>query len=141
MPGTAYPPVQMAGEEDDVIVVDCRGNMQTGCLGGMLMTALATKGCAGLVVDGCVRDLPEAMELGPNATKPYPPRFYRVNIAFKSDVFLPRQAKDRHGETVAGLLRLNEPQAGRTTFLCLSEVERHTTPDTTRCTPGRSTSL
>ena len=67
--------MQMAGEEDDVIVVDCRGNMQTGCLGGMLMTALATKGCAGLVVDGCVRDLPEAMELGPNATNPYPPRF------------------------------------------------------------------
>ena len=46
--------------EDEVLVVDCRGNMQTGCLGGMLMTALATNGAAGLVVDGCVRDLPEA---------------------------------------------------------------------------------
>ena len=49
--------------EDEVLVVDCRGNMQTGCLGGMLMTALATNGAAGLVVDGCVRDLPEAIGL------------------------------------------------------------------------------
>ena len=56
--------MQMASGRDDVVVVDCRGNMQTGCLGGMLMTALATKDCAGLVVDGCVRDLPEAMKLG-----------------------------------------------------------------------------
>jgi regulator of RNase E activity RraA len=66
--------------------------MQTGCLGGMLMTALATKGCAGLVVDGCVRDLPEAMELGPNATNL--PQFLSCKIAFKSDTFLPSQAEE-----------------------------------------------
>ena len=55
----------IGAQEDDVLVVDCRGNMQTGCLGGMLMTALRTNGAAGLVVDGCVRDLPEAIDLSP----------------------------------------------------------------------------
>ena len=65
----AHPPARgrrsgvMETGEDEVLVVDCRGNMQTGCLGGMLMTALATNGAAGLVVDGCVRDLPEAIGL------------------------------------------------------------------------------
>ena len=47
-----------------VLVVDARANMQTGCLGDMLMTALHAKGAAGLVVDGCVRDTPHAKNLG-----------------------------------------------------------------------------
>lgn len=47
-----------------VLVVDARGNMQTGCLGDMLMTAIHAKGAAGLVVDGCVRDTPHAKKLG-----------------------------------------------------------------------------
>jgi len=54
----------IATQKGDVLVVDARGNMETGCLGGMLMTAIHAKGARGLVVDGCVRDTPEARELG-----------------------------------------------------------------------------
>ena len=54
----------IAVQEGDVLLVDARGNMQTGCLGEMLMTAIYVKGAKGLVVDGCVRDTPHARELG-----------------------------------------------------------------------------
>ena len=54
----------IATQAGDVLVVDCRGNLQTGCLGGMLMTAIQAKGAQGLIVDGCIRDLPEARQLG-----------------------------------------------------------------------------
>jgi len=54
----------MAVQEGDVLVVDARGNMQTGCLGDMLMTAISAKDANGLVVDGCVRDTPHAKKLG-----------------------------------------------------------------------------
>ncbi len=54
----------IAIQDGDVLVVDARGNMQTGCLGEMLMTAIHAKGARGLVVDGCVRDLPLAREIG-----------------------------------------------------------------------------
>ena len=54
----------IAVQEGDVLVVDCRANMQTGCLGDMLMTSIHAKGAKGLVVDGCVRDLPDARKLG-----------------------------------------------------------------------------
>lgn len=50
--------------EGDVLVVDARGNMRTGCLGDMLMTSIHAKGAKGLVVDGCVRDTPHAKKLG-----------------------------------------------------------------------------
>jgi len=54
----------IATQEGDVLVVDARGNMQTGCLGDMLMTSIHAKGAKGLVVDGCVRDTPHAKKLG-----------------------------------------------------------------------------
>ena len=54
----------IAVQDGDVLVVDARGNMQTGCLGDMLMTAIHAKGAKGLVVDGCVRDTPNAKKLG-----------------------------------------------------------------------------
>lgn len=54
----------IAVQDGDVLVVDCRGNTQTGCLGDMLMTSLHAKGGKGLVVDGCVRDTPHAKKLG-----------------------------------------------------------------------------
>ena len=54
----------IATQDGDVLVVDARGNMQTGCLGAMLMTSIHAKGTRGLVVDGCIRDLPAARELG-----------------------------------------------------------------------------
>jgi regulator of RNase E activity RraA len=54
----------IASQAGDVLVVDARANTQTGCLGDMLMTALHAKGVSGLVVDGCVRDTPDAKQLG-----------------------------------------------------------------------------
>jgi regulator of RNase E activity RraA len=54
----------IAVQAGDVLVVDARGNLQTGCLGEMLMTAIHAKGARGLVVDGCIRDLPQARHLG-----------------------------------------------------------------------------
>jgi len=51
-------------QNGDVLVVDARGNMQTGCLGEMLMTGIHAKGAKGLVVDGCVRDFPGAKSIG-----------------------------------------------------------------------------
>lgn len=54
----------MAVQDGDVLVVDARANLQTGCLGDMLMTSIKAKGGRGLVVDGCVRDTPHAKKLG-----------------------------------------------------------------------------
>jgi regulator of RNase E activity RraA len=51
-------------QDGDVLVVDARANMESGCLGEMLMTAIQAKGARGLVVDGCIRDMPQARELG-----------------------------------------------------------------------------
>ena len=54
----------IASGDGDVLVVDCRGNLQTGCLGEMLMTGIHAKGTKGLVVDGCIRDMPYAKDIG-----------------------------------------------------------------------------
>lgn len=50
--------------DGDVLVIDARGNMEAGCLGEMLLTALKAKGARGVVVDGCIRDMPQAREMG-----------------------------------------------------------------------------
>jgi regulator of RNase E activity RraA len=54
----------MSIQEGDVLVVDARGNMQTGCLGEMLMTGVQARGGRGVVVDGCLRDTTEGKQLG-----------------------------------------------------------------------------
>ena len=54
----------IAVQAGEVLVVDARGNMETGCLGDMMMTGIHAKGVKGLVVDGCVRDTPHAKKLG-----------------------------------------------------------------------------
>ena len=54
----------ISAQEGDVLVVDARANLQTGCLGEMLMTGIHAKGVKGLVVDGCVRDTPLAKQIG-----------------------------------------------------------------------------
>ena len=54
----------ISAQEGDVLVVDARANMETGCLGEMLMTGIHAKGVRGLVVDGCVRDMPQARQIG-----------------------------------------------------------------------------
>jgi regulator of RNase E activity RraA len=47
----------------DVIVVDARGDLTSGVFGEMMLTYFMGKGGLGAVVDGCVRDWPEARDL------------------------------------------------------------------------------
>jgi regulator of RNase E activity RraA len=54
----------MAVQEDDVLVVDARSSMQTGCLGEMLMTGVHARGGRGVIVDGCLRDTARGKQLG-----------------------------------------------------------------------------
>jgi regulator of RNase E activity RraA len=48
----------------DVVVVDARGDMRSGCFGNMMLTYLKGKGGVGVVIDGCIRDFPIAKTLG-----------------------------------------------------------------------------
>ena len=47
----------------DMVVVDARGDMASGVFGEMMLTYLHGRGGAGVVIDGCLRDLPEALKL------------------------------------------------------------------------------
>ncbi len=48
----------------DVVVVDARGDLRSGVFGNMMLTYLKGKRGAGVVVDGCIRDLPLAKTMG-----------------------------------------------------------------------------
>lgn len=47
----------------DVVVVDARGDMRSGIFGEMMLTYFLGKGGLGVVVDGCLRDYPNAKHL------------------------------------------------------------------------------
>src|SRR3954462_1200022 len=47
----------------DIVVVDARGDMTAGVFGEMMMTYFKGRGGAGIVIDGCVRDFPEAKKI------------------------------------------------------------------------------
>ena len=47
----------------DIVVVDARGDMTAGIFGEMMMTYFQGKGGVGIVIDGCIRDFPEAKKL------------------------------------------------------------------------------
>jgi len=47
----------------DIVVVDARGDMRSGVFGEMMLTYFVGRGGAGVVIDGCIRDLPEAKKL------------------------------------------------------------------------------
>jgi regulator of RNase E activity RraA len=49
-------------QDGDVIVVDARGSMDSGVFGNMMLTYFVGAGGIGAVVDGCIRDFPEAPE-------------------------------------------------------------------------------
>jgi regulator of RNase E activity RraA len=51
-------------EAGDIVVVDARGDMSSGVFGEMMLTYFAGRGGAGVVIDGCIRDFPEARKLG-----------------------------------------------------------------------------
>ena len=53
-----------AASVGDVVVVDGRGDMQSGIFGNMMLTYLKGKGGLGVVVDGCIRDFPIAKNMG-----------------------------------------------------------------------------
>lgn len=48
----------------DIVVVDARGDMTAGVFGEMMLTYFMGRGGAGVVIDGCIRDFPEAKKLG-----------------------------------------------------------------------------
>jgi regulator of RNase E activity RraA len=48
----------------DVVVVDARGDLESGVFGEMMLTYFAAQGGAGVVVDGCIRDFASASRLG-----------------------------------------------------------------------------
>jgi len=48
----------------DIVVVDARGSLSSGCFGDMMLTYFKGKGGIGVVVDGCIRDFPKAKNLG-----------------------------------------------------------------------------
>lgn len=46
------------------LVIDARGNLEAGVIGGILATRLKLRGCAAIVTDGAVRDSAELMTCG-----------------------------------------------------------------------------
>ncbi|MGQ0280373.1 RraA family protein [Sphingopyxis sp. Q841] len=54
----------MAAEAGDIIVVDHRGRLDVSGWGGLLSRGAIARGVAGVIVDGAVRDVDEAAELG-----------------------------------------------------------------------------
>ena len=42
----------------DVVCVDARGSMTSGCFGNMMLTFFQGRGGVGVVIDGCIRDYP-----------------------------------------------------------------------------------
>ena len=48
----------------DVIVVDARGSLSSGVFGEMMLTSFKARGGEGVVIDGCIRDFPEARQIG-----------------------------------------------------------------------------
>ncbi len=50
-------------EAGDIVVVDARGDMQSGIFGEMMLTYFAGKGGKGMVIDGVIRDAAKAFKL------------------------------------------------------------------------------
>ncbi len=48
----------------DIVVVDARGDMKSGIFGEMMLTYFKGRGGQGVVIDGCIRDWPNAGGLG-----------------------------------------------------------------------------
>ena len=50
-------------QKGDIVVVDARGDMRSGVFGEMMLTYFQGRGGVGLVIDGCLRDFPNAKTL------------------------------------------------------------------------------
>ena len=74
----------------DVLVMDARGDMRTGCLGEMLLTYFKTKGGAGVIVDGCIRDYPKVRNFDvPLWTRGVTPNYASQTTLFPWDFNVP----------------------------------------------------
>jgi regulator of RNase E activity RraA len=51
-------------QKGDMVVVDARGDMDSGIFGEMMLTYFAGLGGEGVVIDGCIRDSAKARDLG-----------------------------------------------------------------------------
>ncbi|WP_318306608.1 ribonuclease activity regulator RraA [Amycolatopsis solani] len=56
--------VMYHAQPGDMIVVDARGDMSSGVFGEMMLTYFKGRGGLGVVIDGCLRDIGEAKQLG-----------------------------------------------------------------------------
>ncbi|GAB2794338.1 ribonuclease activity regulator RraA [Amycolatopsis magusensis] len=56
--------VMYHAQPGDMIVVDARGDMSSGVFGEMMLTYFKGRGGAGVVIDGCLRDIGQAKQLG-----------------------------------------------------------------------------
>jgi len=97
---TALWAVFEAVEPGDVLAVQAFGDLNTGCMGEMLVTYFKGRGGAGIVVDGCIRDWPRVREIGtplwtagftPNYASQGPllPWAYNVPIALNRVLAIP----------------------------------------------------
>ncbi|MFH5773379.1 ribonuclease activity regulator RraA [Paracoccus sp. NGMCC 1.201697] len=50
-------------QEGDIIVVDARGDMTSGIFGSMMLSYFAGKGGKGVIIDGCIRDSTQCLDL------------------------------------------------------------------------------
>ena len=53
----------IACQPGDIVVVDARGSLSSGIFGEMMLTSFKARGGEGVVIDGCIRDFPEAQSL------------------------------------------------------------------------------
>ena len=77
-------------EPGDVVVVDARGEMSCGVFGEMMMTFFKGRGGAGVVIDGCVRDISEIRKLGLGLwLRGATPNFHTQTVQFPAAINVP----------------------------------------------------
>ncbi len=77
-------------EPGDIVVVDARGEMSSGVFGEMMMTFFKGRGGAGVVIDGCLRDIGEIKKLGLGLwLKSATPNFHTQTVQFPAAVNVP----------------------------------------------------
>ena len=77
-------------EPGDVVVVDARGEMSCGVFGEMMMTFFKGRGGAGVVVDGCLRDIGEIKRLGLGLwIRGATPNFHTQTVQFPAAINVP----------------------------------------------------
>ena len=77
-------------EPGDVVVVDARGELSCGVFGEMMMTFFKGRGGAGVVIDGCVRDISEIRKLGLGLwLRGATPNFHTQTVQFPAAINVP----------------------------------------------------